>query len=117
MSSMGKESLKCNISNHFSSVYQQKDPATANALIPHIHYYQGADIFSLSSITTNTLPDGDTCLAGPKHLNILNISSKDLIPSKKIVTAVRGHHLTCRRWLPIRFIRFIIGTHSTTQPL
>ena len=54
------------------------------------------------------------CLARPTHLHKLNLNTNQLTISQKIVTAVGGHKLKCRGWVPVQFT---IGPHTTHQPL
>ena len=53
-------------------------------------------------------------MAGPQHLTALDISTQELIPCSKIVTAVGGSQIVCSGWLPIIFS---IGNYKTKQPV
>ena len=69
-----------------------------------------------SPVEVKVFPDSGAsiCLAGPQHLEILNIKRQLLTPCNKQVRAVGGSTLTCFGWIPITFS---INHHSTVQHL
>ena len=54
------------------------------------------------------------CIAGPKHIQSLGLTLKDLIPCYKEIRAVGGSILTCLEWIPLKFN---ITPYQTTQPV
>ena len=54
------------------------------------------------------------CLAGYRHLSQMGLATSELIPCKKVITAVGGFTFTCHGWLPIEFT---VAGISTRQPL
>ena len=43
------------------------------------------------------------CLGGVKHLSSLGLSVNNLVPCKKVVTAVGNHRMICMGYLPVEF--------------
>ena len=43
------------------------------------------------------------CLGGLRHLSMMGLEIKNLVPCKQVVTAVGNHKMICRGWLPIEF--------------
>ena len=135
----GKTCNTCKKENHFSSVCRQQHPSdSANALIASVTYdfkskaYTSiqTDIEEIPAIVKSTLPKhshnspvqisifpdsgASICLAGPQHMNMMNIVPHELIPCQKQVRAVGGSKLSCSGWLPIEFQ---IGDKTTKQPV
>ena len=54
------------------------------------------------------------CLAEYQHLSQMGLATSELIPCKKVITAVGGFTFTCHGWLPIEFT---VAGISTRQPL
>ena len=54
------------------------------------------------------------CLGGIKHLSSLGLSTKNLVPCMKVVTAVGNHRMTCMGYLPVEFN---VNGQSTRQAL
>ena len=128
----------CGIRNHFASVCNNKDKQHVSEikdndpLIAHVTLV-GDTLTTVSAITiqeipaevtrpgkepinVNIFPDSGAsiCLAGTCHLDILNITEKDLTPCSKKVMAVGGSILTCKGWISLDFK---VGNSTTNQPL
>ena len=135
----GKVCNNCKIENHFMQVCRQKkhkSSDTANALIAHVRYNHGSDIYTSPTMaeeipasinpalprhqhrcaSVKIFPDSGAsiCIAGLEHLHALGITQSDLVPCIKRVTAVGGSQIICKGWIPITFR---IGCHTTTQPV
>ena len=54
------------------------------------------------------------CLAGPRHLKLLDIHPENLILCNKLVSAVGGSKLLYHGWVPTTFC---INNQQTNQPL
>ena len=128
----GKTCSFCKRQNHMSGVCRQ--PSTARGLVGHVKYNADADHFTsdkaieeiLASLTPDVkdatpvslyiFPDSgaNICLAGPKQLTQLGLTSNHLRPCNRRVTAVGGSTLTCTGWIPVKFE---INGFATTQPL
>ena len=119
----------CQIPNHFARVCRKKKEHVGgliaklsnNTNIEQIdvtlkpclaHHHHGVP----NSVTMKVFPDSGAsiCLAGPQHITALDLSTDELIPCSKTVTAVGGSQIKCMGWLPMSFS---IGNHTTKQPL
>ena len=121
--------------NHGTSRYD----ASANAIIAHVQYDESEDVFTPTGpvdetafVPVNMTPiiggkhrptrtievfadsGADICLAGPKHLTELSISSDDLAPCRKTIRAVGGSLLTCKGWFQCEFD---VCGNTTRQPI
>ena len=128
----------CKIPHHFAPVCQQKPSESASVLKAQVYYDSQLDTYHTIStiqhineipapicstksnyhnwnpVLISISPDSGAsiCLAGPHHLQQLNLEQEDLIRYRKEVKAVGGSKLICHGWLPMNFT---IGKHTTTQ--
>ena len=138
----GKTCHQCGTKNHFASVcrHTSSSETVSNIeLIAHIKYdprmgtykaihttndieipaqvtFGHAKNAARQTVMLPVFPDSGAsiCLAGRKHLQLLGINIKELVPSTKHISVVGGTKLPCLGWTPVRFK---IGNHYTKQPL
>ena len=134
----GHECEKCGRSNHFSKVcFREELSVNSVNLVAHVKYNPQQDSFTSAtdsadlvtatmspklsacksrSATVQLFPDSGAsiCLAGPQHLDAVNVQLKELIPCNKKVVAVGGSELVCKGWFPSEFV---VQGNRTVQPL
>ena len=127
----GQECRNCGTVNHFAKVCRQFKPTVNSVnLIAHVHYDQQKEVFTnptrphMEEIHVTVSPNSEKftqsmptsmkvfpdsgasiCIAGLKHLSLLNINRNELI-GRTIIK--------CFGWLPVKFN---VEGHTTTQPL
>ena len=87
-----KDSYRKSIANHLDKILADlKSPDITNT--PNV---------SFSFKTLPILPDSGAsiCLAGPRHLKLLDICLENIIPCNKLVSTAGGSKLLCPGWVP-----------------
>ena len=92
------------------------DTFTFAHAIQEIQAHLTPDTKGATTVSLHIFPDSgaNICLAGPKQLALLGLTSHQLRPCNKRVKTVGGSILTCTGWLPVKFE---VEGNATNQPL